>query len=356
MDTAAFDLTLLSHAKAHPSMQPRDAVKLCYQSAHGAEHLLTDREVARGYLREEFAHTPATDEPLCEPIGGGYARVNVGAWKQKGLPEEWLLRLFCLTAEQPAAPDAEMTFAQMLHRVETLAIQGLLPFSAGELHAFVAAYEASGGGAVHHSQAYRDGEHPAYRVVHARYIALLPVLELLARLPQGEGAQVIAIDGRAASGKTTLAKALSQVLDAGVIHMDDFFLPPALRTPQRLQEPGGNVHHERFAAEVLPWLKQTAAFAYTRFDCAVMELGERRQVAASPWRIVEGSYSCHPALGAYMDVRLFCDVDPAEQMCRVTLRDGAEMAERFANEWIPMEESYFTAFAVAERAALTLTL
>ena len=39
---------------------------------------------------------------------------------------------------------------------------------------------------------------------------------------------IIAIEGRCASGKTTLSKRLSEKLGCGVIHMDDFFLPPKL--------------------------------------------------------------------------------------------------------------------------------
>ena len=72
--------------------------------------------------------------------------------------------------------------------------------------------------------------------------------------PAGVG--VIAIDGRAASGKTTLAAALAAETGGTVVHMDDFFLPAELRTPQRLAAPGGNVHAERFAEEVLPFLRQ----------------------------------------------------------------------------------------------------
>ena len=42
--------------------------------------------------------------------------------------------------------------------------------------------------------------------------------------------------------------------------MDDFFLPPALRTPERRSEPGGNVHYERFLTEVLPNLRSEDLF------------------------------------------------------------------------------------------------
>ena len=37
---------------------------------------------------------------------------------------------------------------------------------------------------------------------------------------------IVAIDGRCASGKTTVSKALSEALKATVVHMDDFFLRP----------------------------------------------------------------------------------------------------------------------------------
>ena len=62
---------------------------------------------------------------------------------------------------------------------------------------------------------------------------------------------MVAIDGPCASGKSTLGAALAQKLGCPLFHMDDFFLPPAQKTPQRLAEPGGNVDAERFFAEVL---------------------------------------------------------------------------------------------------------
>ena len=54
---------------------------------------------------------------------------------------------------------------------------------------------------------------------------------------------VVAIDGMAASGKTTAAEQLTEQLGGEVIHMDDFFLPPEMRTEERLSQPGGNVHY-----------------------------------------------------------------------------------------------------------------
>ena len=71
---------------------------------------------------------------------------------------------------------------------------------------------------------------------------------------------VIAIDGRCGSGKTTLATQLSERLGANLIHMDDFFLRPEQRTPERLATPGENIDHERFLSEVLLPLRQGSVF------------------------------------------------------------------------------------------------
>lgn len=188
----------------------------------------------------------------------------------------------------------------------------------------------------------------------ANRIRALPLLELLSSLPKTDKVCVIAIDGRAASGKTTMAAHLSGILGAGVVHMDDFFLPAQLRTKKRLSSPGGNVHYERFAAEVLPRLSSSEAFSYEVFDCAKMALSGARAVAASRYRVVEGAYSCHPAFGNYMDIRVFSDIDPEEQINRIRARNGEEAAKIFASRWIPMEEKYFAAFGIKEKADFVL--
>ena len=81
-----------------------------------------------------------------------------------------------------------------------------------------------------------------------------------------------------------------------------------------------------------------------------MDYAESRLIQSSPWRIVEGSYSCHPAFGEYMDCRVFCDISADEQMRRIIKRNGPKMAAVFAGEWIPMEEQYFKAERIKARA------
>lgn len=162
--------------------------------------------------------------------------------------------------------------------------------------------------------------------------------------------RIIAIDGRCAAGKTTLAARLAEELGGDVIHMDDFFLPPALRTPERRREPGGNVHYERFLTEVLPKLAAGEAFSYQRFDCSRMALGERIPVQNNGFVFVEGAYSCHPVLGEYMDRKVFLDIDRETQTKRIRRRNGEDRLQDFLQLWIPLEEAYFQAFSVEKKA------
>lgn len=168
----------------------------------------------------------------------------------------------------------------------------------------------------------------------------------------------LAIDGRCASGKTTLASCLQQYYgeDCRVFHMDDFFLRPQQRTQERLAKPGENVDHERFLEEVLLPLTKGKDFSYRPYDCSTQSLAA--PVAVTPGRIsiVEGSYSCHPALRGYYDLHIFLDVNAKTQMERILVRNGPEVAEMFRKTWIPLEEAYFSAERVQEQCELQFAM
>ena len=340
---------ITAQAALHPAIQPRDALKLCYQAAYGAEHLLSDQAAARDYLRRELLSCPAdANAPLAEAVSPDTCRVNLSAWKAADLPEEWLWGMFLRSCEPRA--DGDERFREAAETIGAAAAQGELPFSWTDWEAEWQAYRAGALGPVHHSEGYRAAEHPAYRVVSYRYVralALLAGLDLSCR-------QIIALDGRCASGKTTLAKDAEELFGASAVHMDDFYLPLALRTEERLGTPGGNVHYERFLTDVIPALRQGGAFSYPVFDCSVMDIRGQRSVADSALVIVEGAYSCHPALGDYMTLRAFSDIEPEEQQRRILLRNGEAGLRQFNARWIPLEEKYIAALRIRERAQIIL--
>ena len=164
----------------------------------------------------------------------------------------------------------------------------------------------------------------------------------------------IAIDGGAASGKTTLAKILSEKYHAPTIHMDDFFLRPEQRTPERFAEPGGNLDRERFSEEVIANIRKQEAFSYQIFDCSKMALGDHREIPKSPLIIIEGSYSHHPAFSNAFDLRVFLSVSEEERRKRILIRNG-ERSEMFFTRWIPLENRYFEAFSIREKADILIS-
>ncbi len=164
---------------------------------------------------------------------------------------------------------------------------------------------------------------------------------------------LVAIDGRCASGKTTLADALKRDLGCSVIHMDHFFLRPEQRTSERLSQPGGNVDYERFLEEVLKPLSRGEAFSYRPYDCQKQRLSDEIFVEPRAVTIIEGAYSCHPRLVNKYDLRVFMSIEAGEQMRRIQNRNG-KAAERFREEWIPLEERYFEAFGVQDKCELCL--
>ena len=87
-----------------------------------------------------------------------------------------------------------------------------------------------------------------------------------------DGPLLVALDGRCAAGKTTIAAQMARQYGWGVVHLDDFFLQPIQRTPQRMAEPGGNLDRERLIAEVLEPLRAGQQGSYRLFDCRTMAL------------------------------------------------------------------------------------
>ena len=151
---------------------------------------------------------------------------------------------------------------------------------------------------------------------------------------------IVAIDGKCTSGKTTLASKLAQIYDCNVFHMEDFFLRPEQRTPERFAEVGGNVDYERFCEEVLFPLKSGKTFSYRPFDCSTFTLAASVTVTPKKLNIIEGTYSHHPYFGNPHDLKILLTVDEETQRQRI-LERPAFLHKRFFEEWIPMENQYF---------------
>ena len=176
---------------------------------------------------------------------------------------------------------------------------------------------------------------------------------LLARIAQVPVGGIVAIDGCCASGKSTLGARLSEALGCPLFHLDDFFLRPEQRTPERFAEPGGNVDRERFLEEVLEPLGRGEAVHYRRFDCGSFTLMPEKLIQPGRVNLVEGAYAMHPDLAPHYALSLFLRISPEEQRRRILQRNG-ERAEMFFTRWIPFEERYFREMDVERRCDLVI--
>lgn len=334
---------LTVHARRYPEMRPQDAVKLLYQRRFGPGHLVQDPSAALQRLRDEWALTPADPTaPLLENIGNGLVRVMLPAWSEEEYPAEALNDDFVRSARIHTGSLDD--FSNDITFLRELTVQGILPFSVGELDSYLKQYTAAGRGVVSHSEEYRQAYCPAYRVVHKDCISISPAAVIskeIARRKSQNRPLLVAIDGRCASGKTTLAAQLQSLCSCAVVHMDDFFLRPEQRSQKRYDTPGENVDHERFLQEVLLPLYHGSTAQYRPFDCAAQRLSDPVQVQPLPVVVVEGSYSCHRDLFPYYDLTVFLSVPPEVQMERIVKREGTEYAKVFREQWIPLEEAYF---------------
>lgn len=351
-DAARTRALLLQHINTYPNARTQDVFKYLFHSAFGCDHLVSDEQSALQYILGEYAK--AGDAPdLIEPLDGRYSRVHLGVLKN-GLHPRTLAKIFVLSAKREANGMANL--AQKLEVAQEMLRDGTLPLDGTHFAQQLDAWRAAGCPALHHSSAFRQAYHPAYRVIANQYVAILPLLtEIDKRL--ADGSTVVALEGGSASGKSTLADTLLQIYGSStcnLFHTDDFFLQPAQRTPERLAEVGGNLDRERLMDDVLRSVCMQETVRYRQFDCASQTLGNTVTVPHKQLTVIEGAYSMHPAFGQYYHLAVFLDIDPATQKERVTKRNAPALAKRFFEEWIPLENAYFTGMDVKSRAHLIL--
>ena len=341
---------LLDQCARYPELHVQDLLKFLHQSVFGCGHFVDAEGGGLEFLRREAAECRDAGGP--EPLDGGFVRFPLGLLAKTGLKAETLWRLFLLSAKRPRGTVEALE--EKLSALLALAEEGALPFSTSEVETAIAQWRAGGFPAQHHSDAFRAAYAPAYRVIWADYEWMLPLLCAIDRKMASGKPILVALEGGSAAGKTTLASSLQEIYGCPVFHMDDFFLRPEQRTAKRLAQPGGNVDHERFWEEVLRPLRAGEAVTFRRYDCHTQTLHKPISVPPAPLAVVEGAYSCHPALYDAYDLRVFLRISPQTQRRRIQRRNTPDFQQRFFDVWIPMEQRYQDAFDIPNRCDLIL--
>jgi len=341
------------HAEKYPLMQPIDAIKLLYQSEFGCGHFV---EAGKAYERLKNEYATAIS------LKKGETFVDIGEGRSRLMLSSDLLceddiplvsSLFAASAAEDLGLEGSSEgmkdkLAEFLREAEN----GVFPsFNGEDAEKCFREYLELGMPAVSHSEIYRKAYAPAYRVMSRTATRVFYVALTVSRMLKKSENILLAIDGRACSGKSTAADFLYGVFDCNIIHADDFFLPFERKTPERLSSPGGNIDYERLS-EVLEKAGKED-FSYRPFECSKNALGDEKCFIHKPLTIVEGSYSMHPALIENYSFCVFSDISEKEQLQRLKLR-SPNLVERFVNEWIPMEEAYANAFSIREKADIII--
>lgn len=346
-----FKENLLTHYRSHPEMEIEDAFKFIYQGAFGCEHMVSDAVAVSEYIATEYMEC-ASDSDCVEKLSDGYFRVPL-SYLENGLTAKTLGKLFYLSSKKEKG--GRECLEKALSDTKELICEGLIKLPLKDFVKKAEEWKNKGYPALHHSEKFRSVYKPHYRVIWSEYIPFLPLLAKIDALLKN-GRVILAIDGGSASGKTTLAALLSQIYESTVFHMDDFFLTPEMRTPERLSEVGGNVDRERFDREVMTPLTEGKAVVYRKFDCSVCDFSERITVEPRELVIIEGAYSMHPSLADCYTLSAFLSIGEEKQKVRILKRNSAPMAKRFFNEWIPMENTYFDKTEITKKCDLIIEI
>ena len=320
--------------KRYPLGTMQDFVKYLYQATLGSAHLVSNQEANYQYLLKEYEEIQKDSRHMIfEEISEELVRVHLEA-----IPKEYLAYYHYFFMLSVDIEEDKQKLIDALMNVKDI------PFVKEDWDMYIKEYIENDCPVMRHSETFREHYHPHYRLMKKQYI---PYIQLLDK----EG--ILAIEGNSASGKSTLAGLLSNAKGYPVISMDEFFLQPHQRTPERFMEVGGNVDYERFYQEVVLHIHENK-ITYQVFDCSCMALTHSKTINIDKGIIIEGCYSHHPYFNKYMNHRIFLSIDRDTQIDRIRKRNGEVMLQRFINEWIPKEDLYFEKYQIKENAEIVL--
>jgi hypothetical protein len=155
------------HLSRKQGMQAQDVYKLLYQGSFGVEHLLGDSAAVLEMLLSEIStmDTVNRNEELLERIvtDPEPVRVNLRPFVYLNFDPSLLVKVMYESASE-TKPDTVM-FYRTWNEFVALVRYGILKFPLSDVEMWDAKVQSGIIKAVHHSEAYRQSNRPAYRVV-----------------------------------------------------------------------------------------------------------------------------------------------------------------------------------------------
>ena len=152
---------ILNEKSIHPYAQPRDYIKLIFQSEFGPGHLIPNPGWAKNRLYEEWQQVKDMPAENPQDIGGGYIRLCI-----KGIDESRLEEIntaFVASANEKTGSEAG--FMAKLELFLEMAGENSFDFDLNTAENAVKEYLKDGIRPTSHTKVYHRHYAPAYRVV-----------------------------------------------------------------------------------------------------------------------------------------------------------------------------------------------
>jgi uridine kinase len=177
----------------------------------------------------------------------------------------------------------------------------------------------------------------------------MQLIEALLDLCSSKERPIIAIDGPAGAGKTTLAHelylAISLKMSVSVIHMDDLY-------------DGWDNALSADLTKVLVYLtdqhKRNKPAKIDKYNWMTSSYEDSEEIASSDLLILEGVGSGDKAIQDDLAALIWIDIDPEIGVKRVIDRDGAQVADEM-RKWLGAQQKYFSQHSTREKADFILT-
>ena len=168
-------------------------------------------------------------------------------------------------------------------------------------------------------------------------------------LCKGSSKSVIAIDGPAGAGKTTLATnlalALAQDLKVQIIHMDDLYDGWQNALGPQLTET---------LTHIVSSHKTGKKVKFSKYDWAQTQFNEAHEIPEADLIILEGVGSGQIATRGELAALIWIDIEHSLGFERVISRDGDSIKAQM-NKWLAQQEQHFAEEGTQNAADFILT-
>ena len=177
----------------------------------------------------------------------------------------------------------------------------------------------------------------------------MELIAALADICKSSDQPIIAIDGPAGAGKTTLATTLSLALakefTITVIHMDDLYA-------------GWDGALGKSLTDSLTWItschKVKKDVIFAPFNWVQNNFDPPRRCASTSLLILEGVGSSQVAVEEFLSTSIWIDLDPIIGFQRVIERDGEQISESMKG-WLDRQGQHFASDRTKERSEFILS-